>query len=169
MVTDEEYRKLQKRVDDLEKRLTQLSLKYSSLYMRSDMKSSFSNSSQSNNSSCKRDTTKYVFMGESYCKRQMVLICIKQYIKDHPGCTGEKLSEIFPDYIQGSLGVVRKASEAEKYSNAKSRFFFSDQDVLVLQDGHYVVCAQWDKNNIKRFLKLFSDLGYQVNAKTRKY
>lgn len=167
MVTDEQYRKLENRVDELEKKLLLLSKQYSSLYMKKDvLQMSGSSSSPEKN---RRDTTRYTFDDHVYCKRDLVLACVRKYADDHPGITGAELTEVFPDYVQGSLGIVRKVIEAERYSNANGRFFFSDSDILYLPDGRFVVCAQWDKNNIDRFVALVADFGYMIEAKKRKY
>ena len=66
------------------------------------------------------------------------------------------LSEIFPDCIQGSLGVIRSADEAEQYSNATEHYFFKDEDVLYLDDGIYVVCKDWTVKNIRGFINIIS-------------
>ena len=166
MVTDEQYRALQKRVDELENKLKLLSQQYSTLYMKQDMRKPLVSSCSK---SRRRDTTRYEFEDQVYCKRQLVLACIKKYVFDNPKITGEDLSLAFPDYVQGSLGIVRKIEDAEKYSNADRRFYFSDDSVLHLMDDDYVVCAQWDKGNIDRFVSLMNDLGYTINIKTRKY
>lgn len=166
MVTDEQYKALQKRVDELEKKLERLSRQYSDLYMRKEMGQAHRPIERESN---KRDTTRYVLGDNVLRKRGVVLACVKQYIADHPDVTGVELEEIFPAYVQGSLGIVRRAADAEKYSHASRRFFFSDKDILYCADGTYVVCAQWDKTNIDRFIALANDLGYQIERKTKKY
>lgn len=166
MVTDEQYRILQKKVDELEKKIILLSRQYSTLYMKHDMQVLTPTENYVTN---RRDTTRYIFRDQQLCKRELVLACVKQFIAEHPGITGDSLTETFPDYIQGSLGIIRKVTEAEKYSTPNRRFFFADEDVLFLPDGEYVVCAQWDKKNIDRFIALAKDLGYQIEIKKRKY
>lgn len=164
MVTDIQYKALQKRVEELERKIDLLSKQYSSLYMKHDMQSFAIPASNT-----KRDTTKYYFNGYQYCKRQLVLACVKKYVEDHPGISGAELIECFPNYIQGSLGVIRKAEEAERYSNAVNRFYFGDYDILLLKDDTYVVCSQWDKNNINRFIALMRDLQYDIEERTKRY
>ena len=166
MVTDEKYKNLEKRVAELERKLELLSRQYSSLLMKNDMRTFVT---QSSTSKVRRDTTKYLFNHNVYCKRDLVLACVKKYVETYPNINGEQLIDVFPNYIQGSLGIVRPFIEAEKYSSADKRFFFSDKDVLRLNDDTYVVCSQWDKKNIGRFIMLVRDLGYNIEEKKRKF
>ena len=167
MVTDEEYKALLARVDGLENKLKLLAQQYSSLYMKSDIQRIEKPEHEEHRKH--KDVTKYDFKGIRYCKRQLVLECVKSYVMDNEITSFERLTDVFPDYIQGSMGVIKKVEEAEKYSNAKKRFFFSDQDVIHLDDGDYTVCSQWDAGNIKRFLDLAADLGLEITPIVRKY
>lgn len=167
MVTDEEYKALQARVDALENKLKLLAQQYSSLYMKKDMRSIVEPEHEEHRKH--KDITKYEFRNRKYCKRQLVLECVKHYVSQMTNISAENLIEAFPDYIQGSLGILKKVEDAEIYSNAAKRFFFSDKDVIHLDDGDYVVCSQWDANNIKRFLKLVDELGFEVIPVNRKY
>ena len=117
----------------------------------------------------KKDITKYLFNNRQLCKRELVLQCVKQYVKEHENLCSQELLETFPNYIQGSLGVVKKVEDAEWYTNAKKRYYFSDEDIIHLSDGDYVICTQWDASNIGNFLKLAEDIGYEIQPITRKY
>ena len=162
MVTDEEFRGLHQRVDILEKKILDISRRYNEMLMRQDMQVSKVKSFPIT-STRKRDTTQYIFLGNKYCKRRLVLACVKQFVLDHPGISFEKLQQIYPDYIQGSLGIIRKAEDAEKYNRAKQRFFFADSDVIILENTIYVVCSQWDQRSILRFIMLEKALGYHID------
>ena len=167
MVTDEEYKALVSRVDELENRLKMLSQRYSSLFMKSDLLNTEVKKQQEHKKH--KDVTRYEFEGKKYNKRQLVLECVKFYVKKKRIKDSEKLFEVFPDYIQGSLGVIKKIEDAERYANASKRFYFSDEDIVHLKDGDYVICSQWDSGNINRFIKLASDLGLEITPITRKY
>ncbi len=167
MVTDEQYRELQNRVSDLERKLASLSRQCSSLLMRRDTVDAEPKSHR--DASVKHDITRYKFEGKLYCKRQLVLACVKKYVHDNSVDSFITLSEAFPEYIQGSLGVVRTINDAERYSEAHKRFYFSDKDVIHLNDEDVVVCSQWDVNNISRFVNLIEDLGYNIETVSRKY
>ena len=167
MVTDAEYKALQARVDDLEKRMNFLARQFNEMYMKRDI----SRADDHSHIEPKRhkDITKYEVNGELYNKRRLVLVCVKCFVKERNITSYSKLLEAFPDYIQGSLGIVKKVEAAEKYSNANKRFYFSEEDILSLDDGKYVVCSQWDLQNISRFLKLAEDLGFEIREIKRKY
>ena len=167
MVTDAEYKALQAKVDILEKRLNSLAQQYSALYMKQDIE--IASDYSSDEPQRRKDITKYEFNGEVYSKRQLVLECVKYYIKKKRIKKYSALIEVFPDYIQGSLGIIKDVTAAERYSNANKRFFFADQDIVHLDDGKYVVCSQWDVKNIQRFLELANDLGIEITPIKRKY
>ena len=122
MVTDEEYKALLERVDGLENKLKLLAQQYSSLYMKRDIQRI--GESEHEKQIKHKDVTKYEFNGNIYCKRQLVLECVKKYVMDNDITSSRALNDIFPDYIQGSMGMIKRVEEAEKYSNAKKRFFF---------------------------------------------
>jgi len=167
MVTDEEYKALVSRVDELENRLKLLSQSYSRLLMKSDMPSTETEKQQEHKKH--KDVTKYEFEGRQYNKRQLVLESVKSYIKKKRIKDSEKLLEVFPDYIQGSLGMIKKVEDDERYANASKRFYFADKDIIHLKDGDYVICSQWDSGNINRFIKLATDLELDIKPITRKY
>ena len=79
----------------------------------------------------------------------MVLICIKQYIKDHPGCTGEKLSEIFPDYIQEYKNKLN-----EMISDIPSEIFSNIKAQVILQNTEY---DGYDKRKVLE-AEIFKDM-----------
>lgn len=169
MVTDEEYKKLVNRVLDLEKKYHELSVRFNNLYMKADMNQMKQFPGEEHRDQRRKDITKYIFNGEKWNKRQLVLECIKAYIQERNIDTIEDLKVAFPDYVQGSLGIVKRANEAERYSNAAKRFFFKDADIIHLKDGDYVVCSQWDAKNIPAFIKLAEDLGMKIVLEERKY
>lgn len=162
MVTDSQYWELQKRVNELEKKVNNLSLQLSRLVLKNDVSPIRSSDAQTS----KKDTTKYMLNDAVYCKRRIAFECVKKYITDNNVSTYAEVIKVFPDYIQGSLGVVKPIETAERYSNAHRRFYFGDDDVLVLEGKRYAVCSQWEKKNIDRILKVASQLGYQIQAIT---
>lgn len=168
MITDEEYLELKKRVEDLEKKITLMAQQITPFSLRNDMPST-SESTNHQERRKRKDVTKYLFRERQLCKRELVLQCVKEYVRDHPGLNAEQLTEVFQDYVQGSLGIVKRIEDAELYTNAKKRFYFSDENIIHLSDGDYVVCSQWDAGNIGRFLKLAEDIGFEIRPITRKY
>jgi len=168
VVTDEEYRELKKRVEGLENKMKLMSQQLSTFYMRNDMRITSEQTKQQEQRKHK-DVTKYIFHGRQLCKRELVLQCVKEYVREHPKLNAEQLTDVFPNYVQGSLGIVKRIEDAEWYTNAKKRFYFSDENIIHLSDGDYVVCTQWDAGNIGKFLKLAEDIGFEIQPITRKY
>lgn len=175
MITDEEFKnlqdivaKLQERLEKLDKTVSALSKNASASFMRNDTAETSSMRNDFINE--KRDKTRYVFAGQTLCKRRLVLECVKQYVADNMGKSVDEIKEAFPDYIQGSLGIIKNVNDAGRYSGAHKRFFFADPDIIRVKDTNLVVCSQWDAKNIDRFIKFAKEeLGYSINIIKRKY
>ncbi|SDB25185.1 hypothetical protein SAMN02910317_01222 [Ruminococcaceae bacterium FB2012] len=159
MISDSQFNELKNQVLTLENEVKRLSREISRLLLKGDANNY--NVSPVNNLS-KKDTTKYRFEGKVYCKRRVVYACIKKYITDHNITAYQDLISVFPDYIQGSLGMIKTADEANLYSNAHRRFYFCDDDIVILDGKPHVICSQWEKKNIERFLKVAEKLGYEI-------
>ncbi len=168
MVTDEEYRELLKKVEELEKKMNMMSQTLTTMRMKNDMQIAMTSQKQQEHKK-HRDITKYMIDGKTFSKRELVLYCVKKYIDEHTGLTASQLLDVFPDYIQGSLGIVKKIEDAELYAGSSKRYYFSDEDIIHMDDGNYVVCKQWDAVNIVKFLKLAQDLGFEIKSIERKY
>jgi hypothetical protein len=107
-----------------------------------------------------RDYTKYTIEGqaENLNKRQLVFNVIKDYIeKNNP--TLETLSNVFPDELQGSKGVVKKEKDVD---DAKR---FNMKELLKIKNGmHIVVSNQWGGDNIPSFIEAAERLGYEITS-----
>lgn len=167
MVTDEQYKSLEKRVEALEKKINLLSQQLSAVYMKNDIEEIAEHAIADNRR--KKDVTKYMFRDQKYTKRGLVLAVIKQYVLDKKITLSQDLLDAFPDYIQGSLGVIKNVLDAERYASANKRYFFADDEVIHLDDGVYAVCKQWDSQNIVRFLRCVESIGYTVEAIERSF
>ena len=159
MVTDKQYRDLLEKYEELNRKYAQMSRDIAAIKMTLDLKKV---SKPLDIPESQKDVTRYSFMGKQLNKRQLVLECIKQYIADTATYNPTVLLEVFPDYIQGSLGVIRAAHEAEQYSNATERYFFKDNEVLYLDTGVYVISKDWTVKNIGRFIDVMETLGYEI-------
>ena len=164
MVTDRQYRDLVERFNELNTKYTQMSKDIAAIKMTLDIARSRKHEEPLQ---IRKDVTKYLFMEKQYNKRQLVLECIKKYIADSGTTSADTLLEIFPDYVQGPLGVIRKAEEAEKYAGATERYFFADDEVIHLNNGVYVVSKDWTIKNIDRFLDIMETLGYEIKPISR--
>ena len=164
MITDKQYRELVLRFDELTAKYNQMSKDIAVIKMTLDIAKS---RKREETIQTHKDVTKYLFLGRQLNKRQLVLECIKKYIEDSGTTNPDALFEIFPDYLQGSLGVFRSAEVAERYSGATERYFFGDDEVLHLDDGVYVVSKDWTIKNIDRFLDVMETLGYVITPVVR--
>ena len=161
MVTDAQYKELQNRVAELEKKMSTLSMQLSRLILKGDIGAQ---KVPPETSRSKRDKTKYMFDGALYCKRRLAYVCIKKYIVDNNIEDFNEVLKVFPDYLQGSLGTIKPVEAAEKYANAHRRFYFTDEDIIYLSGKPYVVCSQWEKKNINNLLSVVQNLGYQIET-----
>ena len=159
MVTDKQYRDLLAKYEELNRKYAQMSRDIAAIKMTLDLART---PKKTEPVQSRKDVTRYHFKGKQLKKRQLVLECIKQYIADTGMKDPEALLEVFPDHIQGSLGVIRSAEQAEQYSNATEHYYFKDEDVLRLNGGIYVVSKDWTVKNIDRFIEVMEILGYEI-------
>lgn len=104
-----------------------------------------------------------------YSKRQMVLQIVKEYVHQFPNTTFEELRAIFNrDYLQRFAQNEFLTSDIEKARKWKElgedhvHYFIDDKDVLMSSDGvQFVVCVEWDKNNIINVLGIAQALGWK--------
>jgi len=109
-----------------------------------------------------KDTSKYLFNGQSYGKGPLVLEVIKSYIKKYPNVTLGDLLEIFPKGLQGSVGVIETRENA-KTIYKDDRHFIKERDVIILKSGErIVVSTEWSKYNISYFIEKARKLGFDI-------
>lgn len=103
-----------------------------------------------------------------YTKREMVLQIVKKYIKEFPDTTFDELRATFSrDYLQRFSQYEFLQPDVEKARNWKTlgedhvHYFIADKDIIVSGDGvQFVVCVEWDKNNIVNVLGIAQALGW---------
>lgn len=161
MVTDEQYKALLRRIDELERKLLNVATQVNTMVMKGDLRiaSHIGNERRIGT----RDKTRYMFCGERLCKRRLVLAVVKKYIADNDVKSYSELINIFPDRLQGALGVVSPIETAERYKDADKRFYFSGTDAILFDGKLFVVCSQWDAKNISNFLAVAKKF-YQIET-----
>ena len=110
-----------------------------------------------------RDYTKYdvAGIGEQMNKRKLVLEIIKDWAqKQNP--TFEELQAAFPSDIQGSQGLIAKATDVKD-----SRRFHLDEPISLRDGLQAVISNQWGKENIANFIEHVGTIGYQVSVAER--
>ena len=159
MVTDKQFEDLERKFEDLSRQFAKLSHDMTEIQMKLGARKI---NIIEEPPLTKKDITRYKYNGKLLNKRQLVLECIQTYIKKHPKATYSDLQDVFPDYLQGSLGVIRSAKEAERYKDAAAHYFFEDTYIIALQGEPYVVCKDWTAKNIKRFISVMRSLGEEI-------
>ena len=103
-----------------------------------------------------KDFSKYIFNGETFVKRRLVLAVVRQYVEDYRPATFDELKEAFPDYLQGSLGVVKLIDEvSDKYKGigGAKRYFVNENEIIRLPSGERaIVCTEWGAHDTEKFV-----------------
>ncbi|MCX7112831.1 MAG: hypothetical protein NTX45_22475 [Proteobacteria bacterium] len=115
-------------------------------------------------SSSARDTTKYLFNGNTYKKNGLVLAVVKAYMADNPDTSYQDLQIQFPKELQGSNGVFNKESDALAVvkRTGYNRHFLDHNELIRLADCTVAVSTQWGIGNINNFVQQANSLGYTV-------
>ena len=103
-----------------------------------------------------KDFSKYIFNGETFVKRRLVLAVVRQYVEDYRPTTFDELKEAFPDHLQGSLGVVKLIDEvSDKYKGigGAKRYFVNENEIIRLPSGERaIVCTEWGAHETEKFV-----------------
>jgi hypothetical protein len=113
-----------------------------------------------------KDYTKYIFNGAQYGKGKIVLAIVRQFLYENGNTTYEKLKSVFPDHLQGSLGVFTKTVNANEIfsKTGKARYYLDENSILHTGDNIAIsICSQWGAGiNIERFISKAKSIGYDI-------
>ena len=118
-----------------------------------------------------KGTVRLSLNGEgSYSKREMVLQIVKEFVRQFPDTSFEELKATFSrDYLQRFAQNeflqqdIEKAKKWKELGEDHLHYFIGDKDILVSGDGiQFVVCVEWDKNNIINVLGIAQALGWKT-------
>lgn len=117
-------------------------------------------------------------------KNRTVLEIIKQYVTKHPNITYDELKKIYPDSLQGSIGVFKneneliewETKEENKKDTREKRFFTKSNEVISLNGEKLYICTEWGDSNKKNskpnfmpFIKYVRDeLGFKIEDNNEK-
>lgn len=107
-----------------------------------------------------KDYSKYLFIGQEYNKRNLVLAVIKHHIEKKQIKHFSTLIESFPQTLRGGY-LYKKLEDITD----KNRYFSQQHDILEFNDGCYAVSNQWGAGNIDAFIDQARSLGYDINIK----
>lgn len=114
-----------------------------------------------------KDFSKFRFNGISYNKGRLVNAVIKKLVEDKPQITFSELKQIFPDKIQGSMGVFdlkEKAEEIYERTN-RIRYYIKPDEVIKLADNVIIsTSTQWNPENIKTFIEQAKRESYNIEV-----
>ncbi|GAB2998559.1 hypothetical protein GCM10027284_15280 [Cyclobacterium sediminis] len=114
-----------------------------------------------------KDYSKFIFKGKEYNKGRLVNAVVRAHVERNPEITYSELKHDFPDYIQGSFGVVDLTSNAEDIYQrlGHKRHYIKEDEVIQLQDQAISTCNQWHPENIKSFINQAEKLGWRIELK----
>ncbi len=111
-----------------------------------------------------KDYTRYLFHGNSFNKRKLVLAVIQDWVSESKPSNLSELLQAFPQDIR-SGGLFVPEQEAKEIYNRQGiyRHFLGDGEVLQFSDStQYAISNQWGKGNIEKFLNQSKNLGYEI-------
>lgn len=111
-----------------------------------------------------KDYTRYIFQGNSYNKRKLVLAVIQDWVSENEPSNLSELLEAFPQDIRnGGLFVPEQEAKETYKRQGIYRHFLGDGEVLQFSDStQYAISNQWGKGNIVKFLNQSKKLGYEI-------
>lgn len=117
-----------------------------------------------NNVNTLRDTSKYLFNGESLGKGRLVLAVVKRHCENNPNITYSQLEQIFPKSCQGSSGVFTTFESANDVltSSGRKRHFLNTDELIQIEGATIAVSSQWGIGNIDRFIKCANQNGHII-------
>ena len=110
---------------------------------------------------------KYIFDGNTYGARRLVLAVIKKTCEDNPSYNLEKLQELFPK-MHSTYDVLTTSENAHNIKNSTERkhkrHFLDPADIIkTLNYQELAVCNQWGREGTNYFIhKIPEELGYTI-------
>lgn len=111
-----------------------------------------------------RDTSKYLFNGESLGKGRLVLAVVKRHCEKNPSITFSQLEKTFPKNCQGSSGVFTTFENASDVlaSSGRKRHFLNADELIQIEGATIAVSSQWGIGNIEKFISCANQEGYLI-------
>jgi len=111
-----------------------------------------------------KDYTRYIFQGNSFNKRKLVLAVIQQWVSENNPDHLSVLLKAFPQEIR-SGGLFVPVGEAKEIYGRQGiyRHFLGDGEIFEFSDStQYAVSNQWGKGNIEKFINQAKKIGYEI-------
>jgi hypothetical protein len=116
-----------------------------------------------------RDFSKFEFKGETHNKSRLINKVLRTYIEQNPSLGYAELERIFPQFLQGSMGVFTTDENAQEIFDrtGHKRYYIKPEELIRLSDSTIATCNQWGKGNIENFVNHFNSLKwiYEIENK----
>ena len=115
-----------------------------------------------------KDYTRYLFQGDSFNKRKLVLAVIQNWVSENkPGNLSELLQAFPQDIRSGGLFVTEQEAKEIYKRHGIYRHFLGDGEVLQFSDStQYAISNQWGKGDIEKFVTHSKNLGYEIEEES---
>ena len=106
-----------------------------------------------------KDYTQYIFEGEIYNKRKLVLAVLKKYLQNNPPQNIDSLKSKFRH--KRLFAPLDEAKEKAK-RQGQPRHFLKDEDIIIIGENKYAISNQWGVGNIEDFIEDVKKLGLNI-------
>lgn len=107
-----------------------------------------------------RDYSKYLFNGQEYNKRNLVLAVVKHHVSEKNINSFSTLNYDFPKTLRSG----RFYKEFNKIISL-NRYFSQPYELFDFEDGCYAISNQWGSGNIDEFIDQARSLNYEITIK----
>jgi hypothetical protein len=111
-----------------------------------------------------KDYTSYLFNGNTYNKRKLVLNVIQHWVELNKPKDFNALIEAFPqELLTGGIFVTADEARLIYERQSISRHFLNDDEIIKFLDGtQYAISNQWSKASIDKFIYNAKKLGFEI-------
>lgn len=111
-----------------------------------------------------KDYTRYIFDGNSYNKRKLVLAVIQHWIVKNKPSNLTELLIAFPQEIRsGEIFVPVRDAQLIYSRQGINRHFLGENEIIKFPDStQYAISNQWGKGNIAKFINQAKKIGFEI-------
>lgn len=108
-----------------------------------------------------RDFSKFSFNGELLNKSRLVNQVIRTFVEKNPTISYAELQAIFPQRLQGSMGVFDTKENAQEIHDrtGHKRHYLNSEELIKLSDSIIATSNQWGIGNITFFVSHVNEMG----------
>jgi hypothetical protein len=111
-----------------------------------------------------KDYTRYIFQGNAYNKRKLVLAIIQHWVaKNQPQNVAELLIAFPQEIRSGEMFVPIRDAQLIYSRQGIYRHFLGDNEIVEFPDStQYAISNQWGKGNIEKFITQAKKVGFEI-------